>query len=638
MGTTLAQAQFPDFETVTYDYDRSGAQVGIRTLHGGVTEPIVSGLTRNARGQPVQVVYGNGARSVHAYNEAGDLRLRQLETFDPGNQKIQDYSYSFDAHGNVTGISDNVRPQLGAVYGYDSRDQLATMASPPGPSPTNYFAYDAAGNLTCLEGAVADCRNQSYGVAGHAHAVASDRAGTSYSYDANGNTSTTSAGLRVNWNADNMPTLVQHGNQVVAARWFTGEAVWKKLEGGVATYYLPHLRIEGPKARKFYDSFAERSAEDGRLRFYHNDNLGSSVLLTKQSSSDQDPNTGGNPDPNPWVSHRAAYMPYGGDRANAATGNFTPKYQFNFKEKDAAGLYDYGARLYSPVSGRFLSPDNVQTDGMNRYGYARNNPLNYADPTGHASLWSWIAEKYDQFDRYMKPAWACDGCGGFDKTFVGQMTIAYGHELIQERVGVNVPVLPEIANSAGYQTGIVANGAANIGLAFAAAESGTAGGAPAVAPAVQAQRGPARVPLGAATEFPVAKPNIMRALRQSGTIEGAAAAKLIKRGAVDLNVSYRTHIINGQAFRGTFDGDRTITVYAPHVESPLDAAGTVGHEVFHFLTRNTYIHPLMGEMKAETWHEMIVNKGQISPEEMLVRAAKFAFEMYPEFYLTDKIQ
>src|SRR5262249_39267756 len=98
-------------------------------------------------------------------------------------------------------------------------------------------------------------------------------------------------------------------------------------------------------------------------------------------------------DANGCVAHRAAYMPYGSDRGGLSypTGceseSFTPKYQFNFKEKeqDGTGFYDYGARIFNPATGRWLSPDTGTNDGQNRYEYVSNNPLKYTDPTGHCT-------------------------------------------------------------------------------------------------------------------------------------------------------------------------------------------------------------------------------------------------------------
>ena len=51
------------------------------------------------------------------------------------------------------------------------------------------------------------------------------------------------------------------------------------------------------------------------------------------------------------------------------------------------GLINMNARLYDPVLGRMLGPD-VNSDvsnsqGMNRFTYANNNPLKYTDPTGN---------------------------------------------------------------------------------------------------------------------------------------------------------------------------------------------------------------------------------------------------------------
>jgi RHS repeat-associated protein len=142
------------------------------------------------------------------------------------------------------------------------------------------------------------------------------------------------------------------------------------------------MRVENGLNRKYFGRFAERDISDktgctvnptfGCLKFYHGDHLGSSTLVTSAAGA---------------VVHRQAYKPYGEDLVSPAPGAFTPTYQFTFKEKEAdgSGFYDFGARLYNPAIGRFLSADDSTDDGLNRYAYVRNNPLHYVDPTGHGS-------------------------------------------------------------------------------------------------------------------------------------------------------------------------------------------------------------------------------------------------------------
>ena len=56
-------------------------------------------------------------------------------------------------------------------------------------------------------------------------------------------------------------------------------------------------------------------------------------------------------------------------------------------------------RMYDPVIGRVLSPDNfvqdpTNTQSYNRYSYCLNNPLRYTDPSGWLSSADW-AEYYE---------------------------------------------------------------------------------------------------------------------------------------------------------------------------------------------------------------------------------------------------
>jgi RHS repeat-associated protein len=58
---------------------------------------------------------------------------------------------------------------------------------------------------------------------------------------------------------------------------------------------------------------------------------------------------------------------------------------------DVGGIILMGTRLYNPTTGRFLTPDPVQSGSANPYDYANQNPLNSADASGAAPTlwWAW---------------------------------------------------------------------------------------------------------------------------------------------------------------------------------------------------------------------------------------------------------
>ena len=116
----------------------------------------------------------------------------------------------------------------------------------------------------------------------------------------------------------------------------------------------------------------------GNIQYYHVNHIGSSTVITDQNSIPQ---------------QNIDYYPYGSYRPGTPT---TPPsgfpgvhYTFTGQESDdETGLYNYGARLYDPLLGRFISPDSITSkprnlQAFNRYSYVLNNPLKYTDPSGH---------------------------------------------------------------------------------------------------------------------------------------------------------------------------------------------------------------------------------------------------------------
>src|SRR5262249_41230162 len=102
LGNVLATSTFPDGEQVAYTYDAGGLQRQVKTTPCtaydlknncttyGTQQTVVSTTIRNARGETVEVDYGNGAQQYHCYNDGStcngvvqsntDLRLHQIIT------------------------------------------------------------------------------------------------------------------------------------------------------------------------------------------------------------------------------------------------------------------------------------------------------------------------------------------------------------------------------------------------------------------------------------------------------------------------------------------------------------------------------------------------------------------------------
>jgi RHS repeat-associated protein len=107
--------------------------------------------------------------------------------------------------------------------------------------------------------------------------------------------------------------------------------------------------------------------------YYHGDHLGGVALQTDERGA---------------LLAEAAYDPYGGTIVGS-----TEPYAFPGKELDAeTGLYEFGARLYDPAAGLFLSPDPAVLGDLELglsdpqllqpYAYVRNSPTSHVDPDG----------------------------------------------------------------------------------------------------------------------------------------------------------------------------------------------------------------------------------------------------------------
>ncbi len=86
---------------------------------------------------------------------------------------------------------------------------------------------------------------------------------------------------------------------------------------------------------------------------------------------------------------RGVYAHYAYGEVRASSGTVPTDRRFTGqREETGLGLYDYVARRYDPLLGRFIQADTIvpspqSPQSFNRYAYVLNAPLRYVDPTGH---------------------------------------------------------------------------------------------------------------------------------------------------------------------------------------------------------------------------------------------------------------
>ena len=150
----------------------------------------------------------------------------------------------------------------------------------------------------------------------------------------------------------------------------------QKVAGGQTTVYVgPHYEknLTTGVVTKYYYLGGQRVAmvQNGTPYYLHSDHLGSASLVTV---------------PGGGVHSQMRYYAYGEVRASSGTVPTDRRFTGQ-REETGLGLYDYAARRYDPLLGRFIQADTIvpslRPGDLNRYSYTRNNPLRYTDPSGH---------------------------------------------------------------------------------------------------------------------------------------------------------------------------------------------------------------------------------------------------------------
>jgi RHS repeat-associated protein len=341
----------------------------------GVTDEIVmDNVQYDTENLLTQFDYGNGLQAAFSY-DSGD-RLIRLDITN-GATSFLDLNYTYDNNSNITQLVNGWRDTESdwhsqtELYSYDGLDRLTSAHC---TSWSHSYSYDKVGNRT-VKDSITYTINSVNGVT-----ELSD--GTSFTYDDNGNRTQKTKGTDTwmyTYDHANRLTKVEKNSTTEGEYAYDGSS--KRLqatENNVTTTYIysglsilyeetttgTACYIYGPMGR-----IAKKTTinNESHTFYYHTDHLGSTRLVTDESKN---------------IITTVAYHPFGGVYRESSEHHL-----YTGKQKDATGLYYYGARYYDPETGRFITRDPLRGDiispqSLNRYTYCQNNPLKYTDPWG----------------------------------------------------------------------------------------------------------------------------------------------------------------------------------------------------------------------------------------------------------------
>ena len=301
---------------------------------------------------------------------------------------ILDYTYNFSLgtsnNGNVTGITNNVDTTRSQQFTYDHLNRILTAetTSTYATSPTHCwgesYTYDQWGNLTAIGVASTSynsCTQESLSVTALSN---NQLSAAGYSYDASGNMLTDGRNTYT-WNSEDQlktaagVTYTYDGDGYRVEK-SSGKLYWY----GTVSDALMETDLSGNLTDEYIFFGGKRIARrdsSNNVVYYASDHLGTSRVVASSAGA---------------ILDQSDFYPFGGERVLSASSGNT--YKFTGKERDSeSNLDNFGARYDSSILGRFISVDPSRLSitlgnpqSWNRYIYALNNPVAYADRNG---LW-----------------------------------------------------------------------------------------------------------------------------------------------------------------------------------------------------------------------------------------------------------
>jgi len=363
------------------------------TINGG-TPVLVSSITYDEIERMSSNALGNSIVSM-AYTYDIQNRLRKIN--DPANLGTKPFAMELQYNSpDVSGATAQFAGNISAArwkhlsgseqtyyYSYDSYSRL-TGGIHGGGNNEQSIGYDSNGNINALTRTGAQAAGLSYTYSGNRlTSLTKDGTPYSYAYDSNGNTTTDGLrGMTISYNYLNLPNTVTKGSDVLTYIYdAAGGKLAEKLNSTVNNFYTGAIVYKGDKTIDYIQTstgIVRKVGADFVRQYNINDHLGNVRAVVNQSGTIEQSND---------------YYPYG--LAFSYNNLDKNRYLYNGKEIQnqtlAAtffGVYDYGARYYDPVIGRFNTIDRFAEKYLDfsPYNYAANNPIKYIDVNGDSLI------------------------------------------------------------------------------------------------------------------------------------------------------------------------------------------------------------------------------------------------------------
>jgi RHS repeat-associated protein len=376
---SLQALTYPSTRVVNYTYNTAGQ--ALTAIDGNGTS-YVGNATHWPSGQEYQ-------RWMPVIYFRTDLNKRlQPSAFysDDGKATVymsRSYTYNDGSNnGDVMAIANNKDTTRSQAFTYDQLNRVSSASD--NAHWGNTYGYDAWGNLLQKAALGSKPLGESLGVSADVQNRLHVAAGADYQYDAAGNMTYNASGMYYSYDQENRITGAGGYTYVYDA---DGNRVEKTTGGsspsGMVYWYMaPGIVAESDLSGNLQSEYvffeggrvARIDLPGNTLHYYLSDHLQSTSMLVSVSGAIED---------------ESDYYPYGGERQITNTVN--NHYKFTGKERDIeTGLDYFGARYYSNVSGRFVTPDKLlmgvdrmyEPQRLNLYSYASNNPVRFVDPTG----------------------------------------------------------------------------------------------------------------------------------------------------------------------------------------------------------------------------------------------------------------